>query len=578
MKNKKIIYFLAVIAILGILLFAFFRANQTNKGVIKISAGNIDFSEAVVTQEIMQELDSEFDIGASGATINKDEEAKAINFANEVTFLLLGAPGEEQVDYAEYKKREEEFNKIVDVDAKKNVSMRKGIRYKYEKSPEQSRKNIRNRVVKYKDYGKATVLNVSDDIVEVKVYMDEVTAVALDSKNPQEITYVTTKMELRYYMKSIYGVYRLKEIKYRLGNDIEGEIEDAEFDEIKGLRTNSKVVSTIDTKENKEYDYTKFEAFDEDKQDEVYDKNISNVVTIKAYKEMAVISSATGIIISDGYVITSWNFLDNALNSAQFITIEDKDSNVCELDGVVSISTKLDAVILKLKDKKESTTQIGSSSGAQKEDAILSIGSKTGFKLSASVGIVAENKNNLLKNLLMVTESDVGSPVYNVNGELIGINTNQSINSSISVANYAEGLKSIKTKLDNADFSKVKSVSFEALKERYYYKDKNDEVVVKQIKSKIWDEYKQIGNIESNLPLKLNKASYYNGIVSLRYENEISKYISGIGRSYKFIAELKNSGYETIHESKRKCVYKNGKYKVTIMEEMGYLIVIMTKI
>ena len=42
------------------------------------------------------------------------------------------------------------------------------------------------------------------------------------------------------------------------------------------MKIEFKVVSGI-SKENKEYDYTKFEAFDEDKQDEVYDKNISNV-------------------------------------------------------------------------------------------------------------------------------------------------------------------------------------------------------------------------------------------------------------------------------------------------------------
>jgi len=578
MKNKKKIYILAVIAALGILLFILFKATKTSKGIISISAGNIDFSEAVVTQQIKQELDGEYEIGANGAIINKEDEAKAINFANEVTFLLLGAPGEGQVDYAEYKKREEEFNKIVDIDAKQTKYQRNGIRYKLEKSPEDSRNSIRNRVVNYKNYGKATVLNVSDDIVEVKVYMDEVTVVAENQKNPQEVIYAVTKMELRYYIKNIYGVYRLKQIKYRIGDDIDKELEDAEKKELNNSDSDSNIINTIDTKENKEYDFTKFEEFDETKQKEVYNKTVSNVVLLQAYRDTSMTGSAVGIIISDGFVITSWNFFESALNNAQYVQIIDKDGNLCEVAGVVSIDTKIDAVILKLNEERKSTISIGNLSEVHREDPILSVGSRTGYSILASVGIVAENGNNSLKNLLLVTESDVGGPVFNANGELIGINTNQSINSSISVANVAEGLKTIKEKLDNANFASVKSISFDDLKEKYFYKSKNEEIVVKQIKSKVWDEYKKIGNIESNIPLKLNKASYYNGVVSLRYENEISQYMSGFERAYLFVDELQNQGYEATYVSKTKCIYKNGKYKVTMMEEMGYLIIIMTKI
>jgi hypothetical protein len=214
----------------------------------------------------------------------------------------------------------------------------------------------------------------------------------------------------------------------------------------------------------------------------------------------------------------------------------------------------------------------------KKEDPVLSVGTKSGYNLSINVGIVAENKDKKLKNIMTITESEAGGPVYNEAGELVGINTDESVNSSISVASNIESLMDVKEKLDKSDFSKVKSMSFEDLREKYYYSPKNEETVVNQIKKKKWDEYKQIGNIENTIPLKLNKASYYNGIVGLRYENDIEQYMSGIARSYRFIEELKNSGYETVYESKTKCVYKNNTYKVTMMEEMGYLIIIITKI
>ncbi|MBR2705246.1 MAG: trypsin-like peptidase domain-containing protein [Clostridia bacterium] len=578
MKSKRKVYILVAIVLFGILLFAFIRWNNINKKTIHIKAGDIDFSDTVVAQEIKEELDDEYTIGSTVGDKGKESEAKAINFANQVTYLLLGAPGEEQSDFAAYKKREEEFNKITDLDGSGIKYQRSGIRYKIDRGPEATRKIIRNRVLKYKDYGKATVLNVTGDVVEVKVYMEDVTAIVTNDDNPQEVNYVTTKMELRYYLTSIYGTYRLKDIKYRLGDDIQGELDKAEEDELNGGKENNASVSAIDEKYFNEYDFSKLENFTEDKRQAVYKQNIDNVVRLNAYDGLNITNSATGVLISDGYVVTSWNFFEKALSNAQYINIFDKDGNDLEFEGVISVDTNIDIVIIKLKEKRTSTTKMGNTQDMRKEDPILSIGTKSGFKLSTSVGIIAENVDNQLKNIMTITESEAGGPVYNEAGELIAINTDQSVNSSISVANSIEKLKDVKDKLDKDDFSKVKSMSFEALKEKYYYSPKNEEIVVNQIKKKKWDEYKKIGDIENTIPLKLNKASYYNGIIGLRYENDIEEYMSGIARSYRFIEELKNSGYETVYESKTKCVFRNGTYKVTMMEEMGYLIVIMTKI
>lgn len=577
MKSKKRVYILIAIITLSILLFAFFKANNTKKNTIQIKAGDIDFSDTVVVQGIKDDLDDNYNIGAVGSK-GKESEAKAIEFANQVTYLLLGAPGEEQTDFAAYKKREEEFNKITDVDGSGIKYQRSGIRYKIDRGPEATRKAIRNSVLKYKDYGKATVLNVTGDVVEVKVYMEDVTAIVENEDNPQEVEYVTTKMEIRYYLTSIYGTYRLKSIKYRLGDDIEGSLEKAEDDEINGMKTGNASVSTIDQKYNNEYDYTKLNNFTEEKRNSVYEQNIGNVVRLSAYDGINITNSATGVVISSGYVVTSWNFFEKALNNAQSISVFDSDSNCHEIEGVISVDTNIDVVVLKLKDKKESTTKLGSTEEMKKEDPILSIGTKSGFKLSANVGIVAENDDGRLKNIMTITEYESGSPVYNENGELVGINTDQSINSSISVASSIDKLNDLKEKLDKDDFEKVKSISFEELKKKYYYSPENEEVVVNQIKKKKWEEYKKIGNLENTIPLKLNKASYYNGIVALRFENDIENYMSGIARSYRFIEKLKNSGYETVYESKTKCVYRNGEYKVTMMEEMGYLIVIIKKI
>ena len=317
MKSKKRVYIIIAIITLAILLFAFFRSNSTRKSTIQIKAGDIDFSDTVVAQGIKQDLDDDYNIGSVGSK-GKESETKAIEFANQVTYLLLGTPGEEQTDFEAYKKREEEFNKITDIDGSGIKYQRAGIRYKIDRGPEATRKSIRNRVVKYKDYGKATVLNVTGEVVEVKVYMEDVTAIVENENNPQEVEYVTTKMELRYYLTN-----RLKSIKYRLGDDIEGELEKAEDDEITGIKTSNASVNTIDTKYNNEYDYTKLDNFTEDERKNVYEQNIKNVVRLSAYDGLNVTNSATGVVISNGYVVTSWNFFEKALNNAQYISVFD---------------------------------------------------------------------------------------------------------------------------------------------------------------------------------------------------------------------------------------------------------------
>ncbi len=578
MKKKKRIYVILAIITLGILLFIFIKSNSSHKGIIHITAGNIDFSKPIVSEQIKQELDSKYQIDSESNSSNKEDEAKAIDFANKITFLLLGSPGEGQVDYLEYKKREEEFNKLVAEDAVRSIYQRSGIRYKMTKAPEDMRKILRNIIVSYNDYGKATVINFGNDIVEVKVILDKVVVVSPDSNNPQQVTYRDTKMELRYYLRNIYGEYRLKQIKYRTGDDLVSDVEDAEQNELKNLNQSIVSKNGVDTKYNDEYNFSKLENLTNEKQDEIYNQNVDNVVILQADSGISVINTATGVLVSDGYVVTTWNFFEKSLADAQFITVRDKDGKSYELDGIVSIDTNQDIVVLKLKNKKESTIKIGNSTNMQKEDAILSIGTKTGYKLSVTIGIVAENKNNTMKNILSLTSTDEGSPVFNEAGELIAINTSQSVDSSISVANSINSLKALKEKLDKEEFSNVKSISFEKLKEKFYYNKSNDEVIVNQVSKNVWNEYKQIGNLENNISLKLNKASYYNGIISLRYENEISEYMSGMARAYKFVAELKKSGYETVCESTEKCVYKNNEYKVTVMDQLGYLIIIMTKI
>ena len=78
--------------------------------------------------------------------------------------------------------------------------------------------------------------------------------------------------------------------------------------------------------------------------------------------------------------------------------------------------------------------------------------------------------------------------------------------------------------------------------------------------------------------MNLTKASYDNNTVSLRYHNEISKYVSGMQLASSYKDELIKTGFEQILSTSTKCIYTNHKYKVIIMDEFDYLIVVMVKL
>ena len=106
----------------------------------------------------------------------------------------------------------------------------------------------------------------------------------------------------------------------------------------------------------------------------------------------------------------------------------------------------------------------------------------------------------------------------------------------------------------------------------------NDETITNSIPKKQWNEFKKIGNIEKNVHLQLLKASYDDGVVSLRYDNSISKFLGNMQSVGSFITQLKKDGYKEVLNSETKKIYQNNKYKVIIMNEFDYLIIVMVRL
>lgn len=382
------------------------------------------------------------------------------------------------------------------------------------------------------------------------------------------------KVNLSYFYVKTSEDYTLKKV------NIDTSKESSEFtnnskqtekaDEISSLM---KFAST-----NPEYDYTELNKLSESKVSKIYNDNEKNVVMLNTISNSAIVNRATGFFISNGVIATSWSYIENSFMMGDTIIVSDVLNNTYKCVGLVAMDEESDIAVIKLDRSTKSYVKLGSKTALSKNDPIIAITSKTGVGLSNLVGIVSSVSDNLI-NVLPLEKNDWGSPIFNTNGEVVGINNSKLVDSELSNASSIDSLKELVLKLKNTKFNNIKSTSLDELKKKYYYKEQNKEEIKKFVDTKTWNKYKTIGNIENTIPLNLVKAGYYNNTLSLRYENTTSKYIDTISYSSSFTDVLVEQGYTLKYKSNEntRLMYSKGRDKVIITEEFDYLIILLVR-
>lgn len=417
-------------------------------------------------------------------------------------------------------------------------------------------------------------ISVNDDMVISAVTLSNVRMRKENKDNPMEYDYVNTNLVLYYFFKKLDGQYKL----YYLFGETDDSL--SEYNESVSNNESYKSMSISynqDSNLKQIYDFSKLEAVDKNIYTDIYNRNYKSIIIINSYYNNNKVNSAHGIILADGLIVTTWSSIEQALKEAQYVVLRDNDGNVYNLDGIVTVNLETDLVVLKTKEKITSSVVLGSSDSIAVEDPVFSISSKSGIGLTINAGIVTSN-DIYLQHSNPITITEQGSPVFNDRGQIIGLNTAKSINSDVSIAIKVEALKEIKDKFQNVAFDQIECVSFDNLKEKYYYMNLNDEKIVNNIPKKQWNEFKRIGNIEKNISLNLLKASYDHNVISLRYENSLSKIMSGMQVAGGFVNQLLADGYKEILNSDTKKIYQNNKYKVILMDEFDYLIIVMVRL
>lgn len=135
----------------------------------------------------------------------------------------------------------------------------------------------------------------------------------------------------------------------------------------------------------------------------------------------------SGFVISeDGYIVTNNHVIENA----DEIQIKFYDGTTLDAK-LVGTDKKTDIALLKVKsDKPLPFVTLGDSDKARVGDWVLAMGNPLGQDFSASAGIISARNRELsgtyddyLQTDAAINQGNSGGPLFNMNGDVIGVNT-----------------------------------------------------------------------------------------------------------------------------------------------------------
>lgn len=546
-------------------------------------SSKLSFSTNSKQSSIADKFDDKYQLSYSlkGEDAETEEEIKELT--KKTTYLLLGDFNNENESSEDYYKRHKDYQEMAAYNyfpKDKNSSSgydETNPLYRYVIASELAIPQLFNSFnelgIIYNSYGDIRV-TISGDLVISTLTLPDVKMKEEDKDNSMNYKTIKTNLIIYYYFLKIDGTYRLTYLYGETTDNVSkyfNELEDSE------TKTTMAIATSYDSNLSSIYNFDKLNALSENDINNIYNSNLKNVVYLRSYYNNKVVSNGNGVFINDGIILTTWSFLEKALINSQYLTIKDNTGITYNLDGIVTANPETDVAVIKLKEKSGTCIQLGNKNDIKIEDPAITLSSKSGTGLTIQKGIVIAN-GDYVQTSIPLTETDEGSPLFDSKGNLIGVNTSKSINSSISMAINLDVIKEIQDKFNSIEFESIKTISFEDLKNEYYYTKYNEENVVNSISKSKWNKYKKIGNIEETIKLELVKASYKDGIVSLRYKNNISNYISSMQLSVSFKEQLIKDGYEEKMNSSSKCIYENKNYQIIIMDEFDYLIIVMVKL
>jgi len=135
----------------------------------------------------------------------------------------------------------------------------------------------------------------------------------------------------------------------------------------------------------------------------------------------------TGFIISDdGYIVTN----NHVVDSADEVLVKMRDGSEHEA-RVIGADAKLDVALLKIKASHLKAVTLGDSERLRVGDWVVAIGNPFGLEQTVTAGIVSAKGrvigsgpyDDFIQTDAAINPGNSGGPLFNIDGEVIGINT-----------------------------------------------------------------------------------------------------------------------------------------------------------
>lgn len=149
----------------------------------------------------------------------------------------------------------------------------------------------------------------------------------------------------------------------------------------------------------------------------------------KSAPERKISSLGSGFVIDPSGLIATNN---HVVEGADEIVINFHDGSKLKVDKVIGRDTKTDIALLKVSPKKPlKAVPFGSSAKMQVGDWVMAIGNPFGLGGSVTLGIISAKQRDInsgpyddyLQTDAAINKGNSGGPLFNMDGEVIGINT-----------------------------------------------------------------------------------------------------------------------------------------------------------
>ncbi len=532
-------------------------------------------------KSIASEFDGKFDIKKDASSTNDVQlNTEITNLSRKLTYLLLGSPDKTNSNNEDFSLRKKElidslrYAPEIPKDASGNIdtNSKEAIDDSFTGLNIPGMFNILGKMnISYQDYGMTKVYK-TDDVVYSFNYINNIKQDIPNEKEPRKIDRISTNLKLYYIFKKINNEYKIYYISGETTDDTSNFVDNLADSELSADVSSSKFIP-----ENiSSFDYSKLYGLDSSTIKSVYNDNSDSIVKVTFSDSKKSPSYGVGFYVGNGLIATSWSLIDESLKKFEYMSVLDKNNESLDIDGIVTINPDLDIAIIKLKQETGKAVASGDMSSIKKSDPVISISSKSGYGMSAVAGIAATVNDETLESILPSTDNDRGSPIFNTNGEMIGMTVNRPLNSNFSTSINGKYLKRFMDNISKFSFKDINTLTISYLKNKYYFNKIKNESVVNNLTDAQKSELAKIIDYENIIPLDLKLVNYYDGIFSIRYKKDQNS-STNVTSELLMSAHFKSNGYSIAQNSNEKTTLASQSHQVTILDEPEYFIVIINK-